>query len=360
MALNEKEFDLGAIAWKKLKAPELKISDTSLGKIITNNSNNKERVEEADLEDAQIACNAIEELRTLQDKHSSQLFSKETTKDFIENIKQFKKLKTAIVQDICSNVEWYFFNENFEKFTKGLTDFIKKEFELNKKNIVHPSIFTLNYDTLLYQSLYHHNCFESGNPILIDGLHGTEKKGIREIIHKMKDHSKFEKKTEGSSYFLNLHGSILLESSKNERGGTLFCKARYNTSPKLLKNPLIILTAPKHKVESISNSPLLSEYWRLFESSLFKTDTLFLAGYAGNDTHIQDLILDWMLSSKKKIIVIEDPVYGKCYNKIKELDKKCSIKHDVIKAEIEKNILTYNDWKKHLEATSPPHSVQDA
>lgn len=77
---------------------------------------------------------------------------------------------------------------------------------------------------------------------------------------------------------------------------------------------------------------------------------------------MQELIKDWIIFGKRKIVVVEDPEHGECYKKMKGIEREAKIKvhknrkdagtvfkkPEIVLAPIKTNILEYANWENDL------------
>ena len=250
MALASEDFNLGEIAYREYQ----KIQNLRLqGLVCPESVQGRWIIKEELLEKAHTACNAMAEIIS-----TDGLISRETRKSFENIINEFNEFKASIAREIfCSSGKLLSTQgqnhkdreERFPVILSSLSKFIKVQFDKNKgdETQVHPSVFTLNYDDLLYCSLYEFGCLSGDPPMLVDGLCGNECIGEIELAQRLMDCSKFSGRGGSSGYFMHLHGLILHERCSGQEGSFLFHKKPHFTNPEEIKQPLIILTAPKHK-----------------------------------------------------------------------------------------------------------------
>lgn len=223
---------------------------------------------------------------------------------------------------------------SFQIFCRKFKDFIKDD-------NINSHIFTLNYDSLLYNEfLQDEDIFNGYDGKLIDGLmdsgfssHALERKFARKF-----------------GYYLHLHGSpIVFENLENKN----ILKTKYdknnkewNLSDHISKH--IVLTHERLKTTIIDESILLRTYWNYFQKSLSETSRLIIIGYSGNDTHINGAISRY-LPHNSTIIIIQregsekkEPYWSKKLAYLKQGEEK----------EKKINILRYSnilDWDFNLE-----------
>ena len=204
-----------------------------------------------------------------------------------------------LITEYLAKVTYQFFQINSNHFKetelcKSLCSHIK---ERDKGAI---SVATLNYDKLLYGSLFNEGIFEKY--LLIDGF--------------LKDGFNPEecvRKNPKSGWFLHLHGNPLyrsndgqvvkrpindVETEATEDNKNLDDNG-INEFQNTFKRHHVVLTAPFYKQKIIEDSIVLKSYWEIFSSLLSgrinnitkacSVDVVFI-GYSGNDPHLNSLI----------------------------------------------------------------------
>lgn len=205
------------------------------------------------------------------------------------------------------------------KFESKLLDFIRK---------TNSHVATLNYDKLLYGSFIDNQITMGFHGHLVDGIFDS---GFHENNLERLYNRKF-------GYYLHLHGSPLFFEYNNK----VFKKHRHDLNIKnCYPSKHIVLTHIKHKPSVISNSEILSTYWRYLNFALFEVDEVILFGYSGLDDHLNKLLR--MHNSAKKFTVVE---WAGCGNQFKrqafwfnELGNTPNLKHF-------NNITEFEDWDK--------------
>lgn len=218
-----------------------------------------------------------------------------------------------------TKVAWYFHhykNELPGTFTDSLCEFIKES---------NSHIATLNYDKLLYKKMIEAHILERYNNNLIDGFYDS---GFKEDNLERKGKKDF-------GYYLHLHGTpLFIDKDK------VVIKQKIPTA-KEISTRHIVLAHVRYKPMLIDSSVVLSAYWRYLSLALQESTKIYVFGYFGTDTHLNNVIASQAFG--KKIIVIEWSGTGK-FSERSELWKKEFKSKDVALIQME-NILEYTDWK---------------
>lgn len=168
------------------------------------------------------------------------------------------------------------------RFERKLHDFI-----MNTKS----HVATLNYDKLLYESFIYKGITNGYAGYLVDGI--WDYNGFNEDNLQRRFRKNF-------GYYLHLHGSPLFYENNN-----IIYKNSINSLDIQNSYPSkhIVLTHIKHKPSVISNSEILSTYWRYLNLALSEVNEVILFGYSGLDTHLNKILR--MHSNSKSFKVIE-------------------------------------------------------
>ncbi len=163
-----------------------------------------------------------------------------------------------------------------EKFSQGLTDFIKKS-----SKAVH--IATTNYDDLLYDAFFSNT--QTLNYRLIDGCLPDVNRQL--VFNRPKSENEYLT-APNRGWYLHLHGSPLyVDMDGNVR------KLRRSdfSQPENFELPgHIVLTHYDFKKRIIEGSPILNAYWNIFCEKLSKSTNIILFGMSGDDEHINEAI----------------------------------------------------------------------
>lgn len=187
-------------------------------------------------------------------------------------------------------------------------------------------VATLNYDDLLYEAFVGTDVFNRYK--LRDGF----SRGTFDI-----DRQKRCRKAGSEGWFLHLHGSPLFVT-------------RGNSSKKLGRADLptmqgvdsthLVLTSIKHKRSVINASEILSAYWGLLEGSAKSVKNIVIIGYAGQDTHLNDILS--RVHSDAKIRVVERAEGKEKKERVTYWKEK--IYHSNIDVVLMPSILDFQDW----------------
>ncbi len=168
---------------------------------------------------------------------------------------------------------------------------LPKEFIENLARFINDSkshVAVLNYDNLLYDALTKIEILKGYSGALIDGFH---RDGFRSSNLDRHDSYKL-------GWYLHLHGSPLyIDNKKIMRNG------RDQLDPTHASH--IVLTHVKHKPSIVNASPILSEYWKRFDSALDESEKIILFGYAGNDNHLNNRVVLGAGAVRKPVHIIE-------------------------------------------------------
>ncbi|MCE3043374.1 SIR2 family protein [Legionella sp. 16cNR16C] len=187
-----------------------------------------------------------------------------------------------IYRDFIYKTAFHFFNYNGalpEKFVDNLIELIKSGCHL----------VTLNYDKLLYSPLIERNILCGYSGYLVDGVCNS---GYR-YENMLRTFSTF-------NWYLHLHGSPIFYTHDSE-----IKKCKIYETPIAAENnhklhEHIVLAKTDLKPEIISNSPILGSYLDFFSKALFESNKLYLFGYSGEDTHINNEIRNWSIEKSRK------------------------------------------------------------
>lgn len=151
-------------------------------------------------------------------------------------------------------------------------------------------IATLNYDKLLYGAFIDAGLLAGYNGNLVDGLvnNGFSANNLLRLYGN------------NFGYYLHLHGSPLFY----EYAGTIRKYQRHELSM-YTTNPSehIVLTHVQHKRSVIDASPLLSVYWNYLQFCLSEAQEIFIVGYSGCDTHLNNIIS--IYAQQKRVLIVE-------------------------------------------------------
>jgi len=204
-------------------------------------------------------------------------------------------------------------------------------------------VVTTNYDDLLYRYFLKTDIkLDNGNKIkimqgrrdrtyLADGF-GQELN--RDKLNKMKLNIYDSYPNVG--WYLHLHGSSRFYS---KYGSGIVNKKDFGDYDEAYV-PHVILNHFDLKKFQINVNPLLNRYFCIFKEVLKTTDVLYILGYSGSDSHINDAIKEDM-NKKGKIIIINREADKERMNKKFWEDKLKLLNFELIYPQ---SILDFNDW----------------
>lgn len=154
--------------------------------------------------------------------------------------------------------------------------FLPGGFSNSLSEYIHASkshVATLNYDSLLYDALQTTYVLNGYDGPLIDGF--TNKGFGEDNLVRYYPQQK--------GWYMHLHGSPLyIGNMKAQRADRAFIDPNDDNH--------IVLSHVEHKPYYISQSKILSTYWKFFEQALGESEHVVLFGYSGEDKHLNSLI----------------------------------------------------------------------
>lgn len=234
------------------------------------------------------------------------------------------------IEKFITSTAWYFHHYPGalpQSFLQPLADYLIK---------TETHIATLNYDNLLYRSLYNMGVLYRYDSALVDGFYSPEKGGFSANNLERKYKNTF-------GYYLHLHGSPLFI---DQNGVTV--KQSLSAPNESISTQHLVLTHVNHKTSVIESSPLLSAYWQYFNSGLIESEKIILFGYSGYDLHLNQKIKENLLGiteegfGVKKVVVVEWEGAGP--EKKRQAFWQETLNLEKIKLIRMSNILDFQDW----------------
>lgn len=147
-------------------------------------------------------------------------------------------------------------------------------------------VATLNYDNLLYDGLKSQGVLDGYRGTLLDGFHRDGFQNENMTRYSAARHG----------WYLHLHGSPLFIGNAKVMG-----EGRRLFEPN--ESSHIVLTHVKHKPLVIEGSAILSSYWDRFHEALAESGKIFIVGYSGEDTHLNQSIAD--RANDRPVFIVE-------------------------------------------------------
>lgn len=303
MAIKDKSYSLrhGAeLAFKKLNANEQKsikniVSDESFPNI--NNIESSHDLAYLNL----ISMLAYRFLTNTKSSENNKLYLKsEALENLAVSINKFIYMIADSFNDIDlgGNKKLGIFFSNLEVFLKD-----------RKENNIKVHIATTNYDDLFYKFLLDKKWMNpsSEKTFFTDGFNRGGKSGPLKFN---------PKDSPGCSQYLHLHGSSRFYSNfgsnvvrkfpkdNKQRSNKLFPEGIENEMVKFV--PHIILSYFDFKNFQIITNNFLNYYFEQFKTLLPGLNKLYILGYGGNDTHINNLLEEKLNKSCSVEIIVHN------------------------------------------------------
>lgn len=184
----------------------------------------------------------------------------------------------------------HFLNSNLS-LPDALIGDLKEEVLTNRSHVA-----TLNYDDLIYYGFCGTDVFK-GFRCMIDGF------GVEGFCDDNLD--RFQPNQQ--CYYLHLHGSPLyVEEGEGVRKCSVGSLPRTHEYSKHL-----ILTHHNYKKKIISQSLLLSAYWKRLREGIEESSVVYLIGYSGADLHLNSLITECCKRTEISCRIVEWAGSGK-------------------------------------------------
>ncbi|WP_207886842.1 SIR2 family protein [Pseudomonas sp. 30_B] len=168
-----------------------------------------------------------------------------------------------------------------EEFSSSLIEYIRR---------TNSHVATLNYDKLLYDAFLDAN--------ILNGFDGSLVDGVTTLGFSPENLERRYQRNFG--YYLHLHGSPLYY---DEHGVTYKHQRNQLDMHSHNGSEHIVLTHVAHKKSVIAASRILSTYWTYLQRALSESTEIYLVGYSGNDSHLNEIIS--LHGTNKTVKIIE-------------------------------------------------------